>query len=134
MKCVMILDKDLPIGLLANTAAALGLSLGNHMPGLIGPDVIDFDGVVHKGITAVPIPVLAADRGTLNSLYGTAMNESKELLVIGFSTTSQQCHSYDMYCEQISQKPGNELDYLGLCIYGPKKIVNRLCGQLKLLR
>ncbi|MDF2546313.1 MAG: hypothetical protein K0R93_1211 [Anaerosolibacter sp.] len=134
MKCVMIFDEALPTGLLANTAAALGLSLGNHVPGLIGPDVTDFDGALHKGITAVPIPVLAVDGDTLKSLYRIAMKESKELLVIGFSTTAQQCHSYDMYCERIMQKSGNELDYLGLCFYGPKKIVNRLCGQLKLLR
>jgi len=130
----MILDEALPIGLLANTAAALGLSLGNHVPGLIGPDVTDLDGMLHKGITAVPIPVLAVDRGTLKSLYAMAMKESKELLVIGFSTTAQQCNSYDMYCKRIMQKSGNELDYLGLCFYGPEKVVNRLCGQLKLLR
>ncbi len=134
MKCVMILDEALSTGFLANTAAALGLSLGNHVPGLIGPDVTDSDGVFHKGITAVPIPVLAVDKDTLKSLYRAAMEESKELLVIGFSTTAQQCHSYEIYAERIKQKSGNELDYLGLCFYGPKKIVNRLCGQLKLLR
>lgn len=134
MKCVMVLDEALPIGLLANTAAALGLSLGNHVPGVIGPDVTDSDNTLHKGITAVPIPVLAADRGILKSLYGMAKKEGKELLVIGFSTTAQQCQSYDIYSERIMQKSGDELDYLGLCLYGPKKAVNRLCGQLKLLR
>lgn len=134
MKCVMILDEALPKGLAANTVAALGLSLGNHVPGLIGPDVSDCDGSIHKGITAVPIPILAVDKDTLKALYGMAMKESKELLVIEFSTTAQQCHSYDVYCERIIQKSGNDLDYLGICIYGPKKIVNRMCGQLKLLR
>ncbi|MCP6756234.1 DUF2000 domain-containing protein, partial [Klebsiella pneumoniae] len=81
LKCVMILDEALSTGFLANTAAALGLSLGNHVPGLIGPDVTDSDGVFHKGITAVPIPVLAVDKDTLKLLYRAAMEESKELLV-----------------------------------------------------
>lgn len=134
MKCVIVLDEALPVGLLANTAAVLGLSLGNHVAELIGPDIIDSDGLMHKGITAVPIPILAADRDTLKSLYVTAMEEGKELQVIGFNTTAQQCHHYELYSQTMMQKSVDELDYLGVCIYGPKKIINRLCGQLKLLR
>lgn len=134
MKCVIVLDETLPAGLLANTAAALGLSLGNHVPGLIGPDVTDTDGITHKGVTAIPIPVLAVDRATLNTLYDSAMNGSKELITIGFSETAQRCNSYDEYMKQMNQKSGNDLDYLGLCIYGPKKNVNRICGQIRLLR
>lgn len=134
MKCVIVLDEALPVGLLANTAAALGLSLGNHVLGLIGSDVIDADGVSHKGVTAVPIPILAVDRAALKSLYTSAADEGNGVLTIGFSETAQQCNSYDMYTQHVALKSGSDLDYLGLCIYGPKRIINRLCGQMKLLR
>ncbi len=134
LKCVIVLDETLPVGLLANTAAALGLSLGNHIPGLIGPDVIDAEGAVHKGITAIPIPILAVDGVTLRSLYRSAMDESQELLTIGFSKTAQQCNSYKVYSKEMQQKSGADLDFLGVCIYGSAKIVNRICGQIKLLR
>lgn len=134
MKCVMILDEALSMGLAANTAAALGLSLGNHVPGLIGSDVIDGDGYTHKGITAVPIPVLAAENEVLKGLYMKATHEEKELLVIGFNSTAQRCHTYDVYRVNILQQERDDLHYLGICIYGSKKQVNRLCGQFKLLR
>lgn len=39
MKLVIIINQDLPLGLVANTAAVLGLSLGNRVPGLIGADI-----------------------------------------------------------------------------------------------
>jgi len=49
VKCVIVIDRDLPPGLAANAAAALGMSLGAQVDGLIGPDVADADGVVHRG-------------------------------------------------------------------------------------
>ena len=30
-KCVMIIDKNLPLGLIANTAAIMGITLGKEM-------------------------------------------------------------------------------------------------------
>ncbi len=38
MKCVMIIDSELPIGIMANTAAILGTTLGKHIPEQIGAD------------------------------------------------------------------------------------------------
>jgi hypothetical protein len=34
----MIINQELPLGLIANTAAVLGLSLGERVPDLIGPE------------------------------------------------------------------------------------------------
>lgn len=31
-KCVIVLDSDLPLGVLANTATILGITLGKHFP------------------------------------------------------------------------------------------------------
>lgn len=134
MKCVIILDEALPVGLLANTAAALGLSLGNHVSGLIGPDVADADGHLHKGVTAVPIPILATNSETLKNMSQSVLNDHKELMAIGFSKTAQQCNSYELYIKQVAKLSSSDLEYLGLCIYGPKQRINQLCGQMKLLR
>ena len=49
-KCVMVLDENLPLGLLANTAAILGITLGKHMPEAVGADVLDGSGKAHLGI------------------------------------------------------------------------------------
>ena len=39
-KCVMVLDETLPLGLLWNTAAILGVTLGRQVPELVGQGVI----------------------------------------------------------------------------------------------
>ena len=36
-KCVMILDERLPLGIMANTAAILGITLGKAMPEISAP-------------------------------------------------------------------------------------------------
>lgn len=43
-KCVMLLDQDLPLGFLANTAGIMGITLGKHIPETVGPDVLDKSG------------------------------------------------------------------------------------------
>lgn len=58
MKCVMIIDEELPLGLIANTSAVLALSIGENVEGIIGEDVTDKDGHVHRGITKLSIPYL----------------------------------------------------------------------------
>jgi len=133
MKCIMIVDPALPSGLIANTTAALGLSLGNHINGLIGPDTLDGQGKTHRGITAVPIPILCADKDIIKDIYAQSLMD-KELTTIGFSAQAQGCNSYDDYISLMEKSDPDTLEYLGLCVYGPRKIVNRLSGQLKLLR
>lgn len=135
MKCVMILDGALPAGILANTASALALSLGSHVPGLVGPDLTDKTGFRHRGITAVPIPVLESTREEMKSLNERLRSEEDgALVVLGFNTVAQRCHRYEQYVERLSETESEALEYLGLCIYGPRKRVDRLCGRMKLLR
>ena len=40
-KCVIVIDENLPLGILANTAAILGITLGKHVPELLGEDATD---------------------------------------------------------------------------------------------
>lgn len=44
LKTVMIVNKELPVGLIANTTAVLGISLGNLFPDIVGHDIQDADG------------------------------------------------------------------------------------------
>lgn len=43
-KCVMIIDESLPLGIIANTAAIMGITLGKQMPEVVGADVYDRTG------------------------------------------------------------------------------------------
>lgn len=40
-KCVMVIDENLPLGIIANTAAIMGITLGKKMPEVVGADVYD---------------------------------------------------------------------------------------------
>ena len=58
MKCVIIIDENLPVWLIANTAAVWALTVGHRIEGIIGEDVTDADGQVHTGIAQVSVPLL----------------------------------------------------------------------------
>ena len=57
-KCVMVIDEKLPLGLIANTAAIMGITLGKEMPGIVGANVVDQSGHLHLGIIEFPVPIL----------------------------------------------------------------------------
>lgn len=135
MKAVMVIDAQLPIGLIANTAAVLALSLGKKVDGIIGPSVTDGSGRVHEGITTTPIPILKGDTQKIKDLREQLYeDECKDLLVIDFSNAAQTTKNYEEYTKKISTFSKGDLAYLGIAIYGNKKEVNKLTGSIGLLR
>lgn len=134
-KCVMVIDEALPLGIIANTAAILGITLGRRRPEIIGGDVADGSGCIHAGITAVPVPILRAGAAVIRDLQ-TALRrpEFQPVTVADFSTLAQGCRDYGDYIEKMAAAPESGLQYLGLALCGPRKLVNRLTGSMPLLR
>ena len=135
VKCIIVVDRELPLGLKANAAAALGMSLGAQVDGLIGPDVTDADGYTHRGITKVNLPILMASAEELRGLHGRVVNAfDPDISVIGFSKLAQGCKSYDLYRERMSGTQTSQLEFSGLCIFGADKKVSGFTGALPVLR
>jgi len=67
-KCVIVIDENLPIGILANTAAILGITLGKHIPQLVGEDATDASGQNHLGIIKIPVPILKGNKEILRGI------------------------------------------------------------------
>lgn len=132
-KCVIILDESLPTGLLANTSAILGITLGKKMPQIVGQDVQDANHCIHAGIIQFPIPILKADTETL-ALIRKKLDapEYSELTTVDFSETAQSCNTYNEFIEKM--KCTSMLQYMGILLCGDKKLISKMTGNLPLLR
>jgi hypothetical protein len=133
MKCVLIVDEALPVGLLVNTASVLSLTLGQKVDGLIGPDLKDGSSDVHVGITTVPIPILKASAEMVREIRDRA-TKVDGLLVVDVTDAAQTTTSYDAYATRLSAATPDQLKYLGVALCGDKRAVNKLTGSLPLLR
>jgi hypothetical protein len=131
-KWVAIIADDLPSGLAANTAAVLALTLGKAAPDLIGPDAIDSGGTTYPGLTTLPLPVLTATSQALAGLADRARSE--QVLAALVTDAAQRSKTYPAYTQQLASTPAGLLTVLGLAILGPATTVNRLTGNLPLLR
>ena len=135
MKCVMIIDSELPMGIMANTSAILGITLGKHIPEQIGSDVIDASGQSHLGIITIPVTMLRGDKLTLKDLRERLYSsEFTDLKVVDFSDVAQSCNIYSEYISKASITTEQDHNYFGIAIYGNKKKVNKLTGFMPLLR
>ncbi len=135
MKCVMIIDSELPIGIMANTSAILGATLGKHIPEQIGADVTDASGQSHLGIITLPVTMLRGDKVILKDLRERLyVPEFIDLVVVDFSDVAQSCNIYSEYVSKAAITAERDHNYFGIAIYGNKKKVNKLTGFMPLLR
>lgn len=133
-KCVIVIDSELPVGLIANTSAVLALTLGKKIEGIIGSIVVDGDGHTHEGITTTPIPILKGSGAMIKELRETISSDYPDLFLVDFSNVAQMTKNYDDYMNKIASFTSNDFAYLGIAVYGNKKHVNKLTGSLPLLR
>ena len=134
-KCVMVIDESRPRGLLANTAAIMGITLGMKMPEVVGADVTDQSGNEHLGIIEFPVPILRGSPEVIKQIREKLYQPGfQDLTVVDFSDLAQGCKTYDEFMEKMNRVPERTLQYLGVAICGPKKKVNKLTGSMPLLR
>lgn len=133
-KLAIVIDRELTGGLVANTAAVLAMSLGSRLESVIGPDLKDADGNPHLGITTLPIPVLVTDQAELKQLRRRAHESADDILLVDFPDRAQRSRTYDEYSEQLAAAGEDDLSYLGIAFFGPRKPIQKLTGSLPLLR
>lgn len=134
-KCVMVIDSSLPLGIIANTAAIMGITLGREMPEVVGQDLADRTGRWHLGIITFPVPILKGSPENIREIREKLYQpEFAGLTAVDFSDLAQGCKTYEEYAEKLLAVPEEGLRYFGVAICGEKKKVNRLAGSLPLLR
>ena len=134
-KCVMVIDEHLPMGLIANTAAIMGITLGKQMPEVVGADVTDQTGSAHLGIIAFPVPILKGSVESMKAIREKLYTpEFSDATAVDFSDLAQGCKTYEEFIGKMKETPETELSYFGIAICGAKKKENKLTGNLPLLR
>jgi Protein of unknown function (DUF2000). len=135
LKCVMVIDENLPQGIIANTAAVMGITLGKLFPDAVGQNVYDKTGNCHFGVIEFPVPILKGNADIIKELRENLYQpEFSELTTVDFSDVAQSCKTYDEFISKLSDVPANELNYFGIAICGDKKQINKLTGNMPLLR
>lgn len=134
-KCVMVIDEHLPMGLIANTAAIMGITLGKKMPEVVGRDVTDKTGNEHLGIIEFPVPILKGNVESIKAIREKLYEpDFSDLTVVDFSDLAQGCKTYEEFIEKMKAVCETDLNYYGIAICGAKKKVNKLTGSMPLLR
>ncbi|WP_028975280.1 DUF2000 domain-containing protein [Spirochaeta cellobiosiphila] len=133
MKIAIIINNNLPIGLITNTASVLGISLGRTFPEIVRETVNDAQGNEYAGITSLNIPILSATGDKIKEIVSTARLED-DLTLIPFTEVAQRSRDYDSYKEDISKISPDNVSYSGIAIVGSNKKVARYTGSLPLLR
>lgn len=134
-KCVMVIDENLPLGVIANAAAIMGITLGKKIPEVVGADVTDQSGNQHLGIIEFPVPILRGSPEIMKKIREKLYKpEFQDLTVVDFSDLAQGCKTYEEFIEKMGQVPESTLQYFGVAICGAKKKINKLTGSMPLLR
>lgn len=134
-KCVMVIDENLPLGIIANTAAIMGITLGKKMPEVVGSDVVDKTGNEHLGIIEFPVPILKGNIDSIKTIREKLYEpDFSDLTVVDFSDLAQSCKTYDEFIGKMGTAAETDLNYFGIAICGTKKKINKLTGSMGLLR
>lgn len=132
LRCVAIVDNSLTAGHAANAVAVMSITLGAQVPELMGGDLVDAEGETLPGLIPQGITILAAPRDTLRELRTKA--RAAGLDVIAMPTLGQQTNDYEDVRRNVAKMATDEVEFLGVILYGPRNIVKRLTGSLPLLR
>lgn len=134
-KCVMVIDENLPLGIIANTAAIMGITLGKKMPEVVGSDVVDQTGNEHLGIIEFPVPILKGNIDSIKAIRAKLYEpDFSDVTVVDFSDLAQSCKTYDEFIGKMGTVAETDLKYFGIAICGTKKKINKLTGSMGLLR
>lgn len=132
-KCVIVLKSGLPPGFAANAAAVLAISLGKQKPEIVAEDLVDGSGKFHAGLVNVPVPLLQAEEKDLKKLRDEAA-ESGDVTLIDFSEPARVARTFEAYRDQLRATSTEDLQYVGVALLGPKKLVSSLTAGFGLLK
>lgn len=132
-KCVIVIDDELPMGLAVNAAGVLAVTLGRRVESIVGEDAIDASGQTHAGLIKITLPILKARKEIIKEIR-TRASQTDGIMVVDLTEPAQTARTYHDYTARLATLSTEEIVYLGVALYGSKGAINRLTGNLSLLR
>lgn len=134
MRLAIIVNPELPIGLLANTTSAVGIGLAAKFSLLAGTTLTDAEGRIIDVSSKLPVPILQANTLQMQAILLKALAAAGERAIVPFPAFARSMHSFLDYEAVFPQRNLAEETLDGLGLAGPEKWVRSLTGALKLLR
>lgn len=133
-KAVIIVDENLPKGVITNTAAILGMSFGKKYPEIVGRNLKNKDQEIIEGITTIGLPILSGDTKILKNLRNKSKEYENQIFEVNVLNLTRQTRSYEEYAERLEGISTEDLEYQGILLFGEKKTINKLTGNLSLFK
>lgn len=130
-KAAIILNPELPTGLLANAVACITSGLFVDGKDYVGPEIMGKD-VKYFPITKIPILILKPNGKTLLELCRQA--QELDLKYIAFTREAQSTTNYEEYMRRVDGLALDEVNLVGLGVVGSPEKVSSLTGNLPMLR
>lgn len=133
-KIAIIVDPDLPVGLLANTVAVIAIGIGAVKPGFGGTKLTDSGGRSILNSANRPVPILQAPPSHMSELLRAALPAPEHSVVVAFPQFARSLHEFENYRRQFRTKSLGAERIEGLGLAGPERWVRSLTSSIKLLR
>jgi hypothetical protein len=131
-KWIIAVNGQLGRGLLANATACLAAAVGKAAPAIVGADVKDRSGSLHSGLPWPGCTIVETDAVGVRRIRTAAAEGG--LAIADMTSIAQRASAYADYLDALADARADEIIYYAVSVLGPKKSVNRLIGQLPLLR
>lgn len=134
LRLAIVVNPELPLGLIANTVGAIAIGIGAAAPELAARRLADRQERSIDISSDRPVPVLQADHEAIRALTLKALALPCRRIVVAFPAFAR---AFNAYADYEAAFPGRDLaeetiDGFGLA--GASKWVRSLTGSLKLLR
>ncbi|HEY7890097.1 MAG TPA: DUF2000 domain-containing protein [Steroidobacteraceae bacterium] len=133
-RIAVIVDPSLPLGLIANTVATIGIGIGAAEVAFGNTPLTDATGRNVLTSANRPVPILQASSATIGALLLRALPAPEGGLLVPFPRFARNIRLFADYLAEFPRRDlrGEAIEGLGMA--GPAKWVKSLTGDLKLLR
>lgn len=130
-KAAIIIDENLPTGLLANAVACITTGLFLEGRDYVGESITGSD-VTYIPITKIPILILKPGKTPLVDLFNKI--KASGVKYMAFTSEAQTTTNYEEYKKRVEGKGIEDVTLVGLGIVGSEEIIKSLTGSLPMLR